>query len=129
MSAAQQPIDDDPDCAVITVPLAADNYQRRSDDDSRRGAWMLTRRELMWTGPASAVLPRAFGQTSRYSHRLPASDQNYARSSSYIENVPIPEYRWASDAAYQRFQDMKYGVAFTGGCTPSSSSAVSSGRF
>ena len=63
----------------------------------------------MWTGPASAVLPRAFGQTSRYSHRLPASDQNYARSSSYIENVPIPEYRWASDAAYERFQDMKYG--------------------
>lgn len=47
---------------------------------------------------------------ARRTRRLPASDQNYARSSSYIEDVPIPEYRWASEAAYERFQDMKYGV-------------------
>jgi alpha-L-fucosidase len=29
---------------------------------------------------------------------------------SYIEDEPIPEYQWASDAAYEAFRDMKYGV-------------------
>lgn len=47
---------------------------------------------------------------SRYSHRLPADDQNYKRSKSYIEDDPVPEYDWASDEAYEAFQDMKYGV-------------------
>jgi alpha-L-fucosidase len=59
---------------------------------------------------SAAAAPAVYGQGRRYSHRLPASDQNYARSSGYIEDVPIPEYRWASQAAYERFQDMKYGV-------------------
>ena len=69
---------------------------------------MNTRRQFLMTAAAAGLpLPGAPG---RYSHRLPASDQNYARSSSYIEDVAIPEYRWASDAAYERFQDMKYGV-------------------
>lgn len=47
---------------------------------------------------------------SKYSHRLPKSDQNYKRSKSYIEDDPIPEYTWASDEAYEAFLDMKYGV-------------------
>jgi alpha-L-fucosidase len=47
---------------------------------------------------------------SKYSHRLPASDQNYKRSKNYIEDEAIPEYSWASDEAYEAFQDMKYGV-------------------
>lgn len=47
---------------------------------------------------------------SKYSHRLPKSDQNYKRSKNYIEDDPIAEYTWASDEAYEAFQDMKYGV-------------------
>lgn len=61
-------------------------------------------------GSAAALLPGVAAQQSRYSHRLPASDQNYARSRSYIEDTPIPEYRWASDATYESFKDLKYGV-------------------
>ncbi len=47
---------------------------------------------------------------SKFSHRLPATDQNYKRLNNYIEDDPIPEYDWASDEAYERFLDMKYGV-------------------
>jgi alpha-L-fucosidase len=43
-------------------------------------------------------------------HRLPITDSHYQRVRSYIEDEPIPEYRWASDAAYEAFRDMKYGV-------------------
>lgn len=47
---------------------------------------------------------------SRYSHRLPESDRDYMRHRSYIEEVPVHEYSWASDEAYEAFLDMKYGV-------------------
>lgn len=47
---------------------------------------------------------------SKYSHRLPKTDQNYARLNNYIEDDPVPEYSWASDEAYEAFQDIKYGV-------------------
>jgi alpha-L-fucosidase len=47
---------------------------------------------------------------SKYSHRLPKTDQNYKRSKNYIEDDPIPEYQWASDEAYEAFNDMKFGV-------------------
>jgi alpha-L-fucosidase len=50
------------------------------------------------------------GQQSKYSHRLPKTDQNYLRSTSYVEDDPLPEYRWAPDEAYEAFQDMKYGI-------------------
>ena len=43
-------------------------------------------------------------------HQLPVTDSHYRRVRSYIEEQPIPEYRWASDAAYEAFRDMKYGV-------------------
>jgi alpha-L-fucosidase len=65
---------------------------------------MSTRRSLLMTPFALAARQRID------SHRLPATDQNYARSSGYIEDVPVPEYRWASATAYERFQDMKFGV-------------------
>ncbi len=47
---------------------------------------------------------------SKYSHRLPSTDQNYQRSKNYIEEIAVPEYSWASDEAYEAFLDMKYGV-------------------
>ena len=28
----------------------------------------------------------------------------------YIEDVPVPEYQWASEAAYEAFNDLKYGI-------------------
>lgn len=44
------------------------------------------------------------------SYRLPETDRHYRRVRSYIEETPIPEYRWASSAAYEAFRDLKYGV-------------------
>jgi alpha-L-fucosidase len=46
----------------------------------------------------------------RVNHRLPATDTHYRRVQSYVEDVPVPEYRWASGPAYERFRDLKYGV-------------------
>src|SRR5215472_2991017 len=46
----------------------------------------------------------------RVNHRLPARDSHYRQTQSYIEDVPVPVYHWASDAAYERFRDIKYGV-------------------
>ena len=43
-------------------------------------------------------------------HHLPVTDSHYKRVRSYIEDDPVPEYRWASDAAYEAFRDMKYGI-------------------
>jgi alpha-L-fucosidase len=58
----------------------------------------------------SAPAPTKGRKNSKYSHRLPQSDQNYQRSKNYIEDEPIAEYNWASDDAYEAFQDLKYGV-------------------
>ena len=58
---------------------------------------------------AACSFSQAFAsQPSR--HRLPSNDAHYQRVRSYIEDEPIPEYRWASEAAYEAFRDMKYGV-------------------
>lgn len=47
---------------------------------------------------------------SRFSHRLPKTDTHYKVTSGYIEDVPVPEYTWASDEAYENFLDMKFGI-------------------
>ena len=47
---------------------------------------------------------------SKFSHRLPKSDDHYQATSGYVEDVPIPEYFWASDKAYEAFLDMKFGI-------------------
>lgn len=43
-------------------------------------------------------------------HMLPKTDRQYGHTSGYIEDVPVPEYRWASPKAYEDFNDMKFGV-------------------
>ena len=43
-------------------------------------------------------------------HSLPKTDQNYLASRRYIEDIPIDEYQWASDKAYDDFNDIKFGV-------------------
>jgi alpha-L-fucosidase len=62
---------------------------------------------------ASRLLPSdrcyAFVDSSS-PHHLPLSDPHYRRVNSYIEEVPLPGYQWASQSAYEAFNDMKYGV-------------------
>ena len=60
--------------------------------------------------PAAAALSRMPGASERRNHHLPTSDTHYRRVQSYVEEIPVPEYRWASDEAYERFRDIKYGV-------------------
>ncbi|MGA8594841.1 MAG: alpha-L-fucosidase [Bryobacteraceae bacterium] len=43
-------------------------------------------------------------------HRLPKTDSHYRQVKSYVEEVPVPEYRWASPQPYEAFRDMKVGV-------------------
>ncbi|MGD0500997.1 MAG: alpha-L-fucosidase [Bryobacteraceae bacterium] len=57
---------------------------------------------------AAAALRESRAAAERVNHHLPARETREGQS--YIEDIPIPEYRWASDAAYERFRDMKYGV-------------------
>src|SRR5579863_4555144 len=57
----------------------------------------------------SSTLSQVQGGNSA-AHRLPTTDSHYQAVRSYVEDEPVPEYRWASDAAYEAFRDMKYGV-------------------
>ncbi|MBO0798534.1 MAG: alpha-L-fucosidase [Blastocatellia bacterium] len=50
------------------------------------------------------------GAQSRGQHRLPANDAHLKRVRDYVEDIPVPEYHWASDRAYEAFRDIKYGV-------------------
>ena len=70
----------------------------------RAGMILLSR----FVDPFSALSQVAAGSSAK--HRLPLTDSHYKRVRSYIEDEPVPEYRWASEAAYEAFQDMKYGV-------------------
>jgi len=47
---------------------------------------------------------------NRSAHYLPKNDSHYRETSGYIEDDPVPEYRWASEKAYEDFRDMKFGV-------------------
>jgi alpha-L-fucosidase len=58
--------------------------------------------------PFSAFSQALAGRSAK--HRLPLTDSHYQRVRSYIEDEPVSEYQWASDAAYEAFRDMKYGV-------------------
>ncbi len=50
------------------------------------------------------------GNPPGYSHRLPQTDHHYKRTCGYVEEVPVPEYKWAPESAYEDFQDMKFGI-------------------
>ncbi len=71
---------------------------------------MNRRRFLMSSISATAAFKRVWAAGDRANHYLPKSDTHYRRVQSYIEDIPVPEYQWASDAAYERFRDLKYGV-------------------
>jgi alpha-L-fucosidase len=59
---------------------------------------------------AAAAFQKQRAAGDRVDHRLPATDIHYRKVQSYVEDVPTTEYQWASDAAYERFRDLKYGV-------------------
>jgi alpha-L-fucosidase len=63
---------------------------------------------LTSTLASAAALSRAAEQ--RRNHFLPKTDTHYRQVESYVEEVPVPEYRWASEGAYEAFRDIKYGV-------------------
>jgi alpha-L-fucosidase len=69
----------------------------------------MNRRSFLAGSLAAAAAQRVRG-ADRVNHRLPVRDSHYRQTQSYIEDVPIPEYQWASDGAYERFRDIKYGV-------------------
>ena len=52
---------------------------------------------------ATSALPR---RASSQTPKPPAPDA----TTPYIETTPVPEYSYASPAAYEAFQDIKFGV-------------------
>lgn len=61
-------------------------------------------------GSASVLRGWAQNDVPPINHRLPATDPDYQRSRSYIEEVPIHRYHWASERAVEAFKDMKFGL-------------------
>jgi alpha-L-fucosidase len=49
-------------------------------------------------------------KSDRSKHQLPSDNGQYQHTIGYVEDNPVPEYKWASEKAYEDFQDMKYGV-------------------
>lgn len=43
-------------------------------------------------------------------HLLPKTDRQYRYTSGYIEDIPLKAYNWASDKAYEDFNDIKFGI-------------------
>ena len=76
----------------------------------------MNRREFL-VGAGSASLSSSFplcgwaqGDEPLIEHCLPTTDADYQRSRSYIEEVPVHQYHWASDRAVEAFKDMKFGL-------------------
>lgn len=72
----------------------------------------MNRRDFLFSAAAVSIAPArpVRPQTGLPPHQLPPSDVHYQRTRSYVEEVPVAEYRWGSDAAYERFRDMKFGL-------------------
>ncbi len=45
-----------------------------------------------------------------FSHKLPKTDIHYRMTSGYVEDEPVAEYTWAPEAAYEAFNDIKFGI-------------------
>lgn len=76
----------------------------------------MNRRVFLATAGAAAVVSascqKSWSQSGKVplEHQLPTNDSDYNRSKSYIEEVPISQYHWASDRAVEAFKDMKFGL-------------------
>ncbi len=72
---------------------------------------MNRRNFLLTTGAAAVSAGQMRGEGPvRRDHHLPETDRHYQRVKSYVEETPVPQYRWASTQAYEAFRDMKFGV-------------------
>jgi len=69
----------------------------------------MNRREFIFSSTALAMMPKItrLGQIAAEQHHLPSSQ---LVADPYVEDVPVPEYRWASARAYEALRDMKFGV-------------------
>ncbi len=78
------------------------------------GSTMLSRRRFLQSSGALALagVSPSFGSlgddSPRIEHHFPPNILN--RYDSYVEETPVPEYRWAPDSSYEAFRDMKFGV-------------------
>jgi alpha-L-fucosidase len=69
---------------------------------------IMNRRSFLTSGfAAAATLQRLDAAGDRVNHHLPARDTHHRDARSYVDD---PAYRWAANAAYERFRDIKYGV-------------------
>lgn len=70
---------------------------------------MMNRRDFLTSAGAFALASPAslHGHDHASGHRFPA---NELRPVDYIEEVPVPEYHWAPQSAYEAFRDMKFGI-------------------
>lgn len=60
--------------------------------------------------PALRAIQSSTESAPRGAHRLPETDVHFRKVQSYVEQVPVPEYHWASEQAYEAFRNIKYGV-------------------
>jgi hypothetical protein len=95
----------------------------------------MNRREFL-VGAGSASLSSSFplcgwaqGDEPLIEHCLPTTDADYQRSRSYIEEVPVHQYHWASDRAVEAFKDMKFGLRIHGASTRSTADPGNPGPF
>jgi alpha-L-fucosidase len=71
---------------------------------------MMNRRNFLVSSAAATLMSstRLHGQAPREEHHLPP--KALGNDSPGVKEEPVPEYRWASDSAYEAFRDMKFGV-------------------
>jgi alpha-L-fucosidase len=70
----------------------------------------VNRRDVLRAAGALWVRHSMNAEVNGLKHQLPESDHHYRKVNSYIEDVPVAEYHWASPEAYEAFRDIKYGV-------------------
>lgn len=68
----------------------------------------MNRRQFLYSSAAVALASSTHvGAESLPEHRFPETS---LRRTSYIEEIPVPEYQHAPQSAYEAFLDMKFGV-------------------
>ena len=70
----------------------------------------MNRRNFLIAGAALSAAQLRLRGANTLDHHLPETDRHYQRVKSYIEDTPVPQYRWASTQAYEAFRDMQFGV-------------------
>ncbi len=68
----------------------------------------MNRREFLYCSAAIALASSTrLAAEPLPEHRFPESS---LRRTSYIEEIPVPEYQHAPQSAYEAFRDMKFGI-------------------